>query len=349
VNGPRIAVVGLGFMGARWTRAIGQHPGAHLMVVSDLRVELGERVADEFDAVFVADPVEAVTRPDIDGVVICTPEDRHVEVAVAAIAAGKMVAIEKPLAHTVVDAERIRDASQSGGGAVLAAHILRFEPRYAAIRRAIEADEIGAVQAVRSERIGLIADQDVLQGRTSSALYYGVHEFDLARWYGGEVAEVWATVSRGVVAAYGHDVEDLYSVGLRFTSGAHGTAMIGWSLPRRMPGYGIAGFTVIGERGVLQVVQGTTGFQMILDDGPVDVDVHYSPPVHGQLYGALGIEVDHFVRCVRGEQEPVCSAADGVEAVRIALAVERAARNRTVVAVQAQTDAASTAAPEATA
>ncbi|MEX2627253.1 MAG: Gfo/Idh/MocA family oxidoreductase [Ilumatobacteraceae bacterium] len=339
MSGPRIAVVGLGFMGTRWGRVIGEHHGADLAVVADLRADVGRRVADDLGAEFVADPLEAVSRPDIDGVVVCTPEDGHVDVAITAIGAGKVVAVEKPLAHTVADAERIRDAAQVNGGMVLAGHVLRFEPRYAAIRRAIEADEIGAVQAVRSERIGLVADQDILQGRTSVALYYGVHEFDLARWYAGDVAEVWAARSHGVVAAHGHDVDDLYSVGLSFTSGAHGTAMIGWSLPPRTPGYGIAGFTVIGERGLLRVAQGTTGFQMVLDDGPVDVDVHYSPDVHGQLHGAMGLEVDHFIRCVRGEQEPVCSAADGVEAVRIALAMERAAATHGVVAVHAQRQA----------
>jgi predicted dehydrogenase len=339
----------LGFMGARWARAIGEHPGAALAMVSDLRVEVGERVSDELDADFEADPMETVTRPDIDAVVICTPEDQHVEVALAAIEAGKAVAVEKPLAHTVADAERIRDAAQAAGGAVLAAHVLRFEPRYAAIRRAIEADRIGAVQAVRSERIGLVADQAVLQGRTSVALYYGVHEFDLARWYAGDVAEVWAARSSGVVAAHGHDVEDLYSVGLSFTGGAHGTAMIGWSLPPRTPGYGMAGFTIIGERGVLQVTQGTTGLQMVVDEGPVDIDVHYSPQVHGRLYGALGIEVDHFIRCVRDEQEPVCTAADGVEAVRIALAMEEAASAGEIVSVHGQNGPPTPPAPERTA
>jgi predicted dehydrogenase len=322
---PRIAVVGLGFMGGRWARIVDDGDGAFLGVVSDVQADHGRRLADALDAEFVADPIEAASRADIDGVVICTPEDRHVEVALAAIDAGKAVAIEKPLAHTVADAERIRDAAGLAGVPVLAAHVLRFEPRYAAVRRAIETGEIGAVQALRSERIGLVSDQDVLRGRTSIALYYGVHELDLARWYAGEVATVWAARSSGVVAAHGHDVEDLYSVGLTFVDGAHGTATIGWSLPARTPGYGQAGFTVIGEHGLLQVSQGTTGFAKILRDGPADVDVHYAPEVHGHVYGALAIEVDHFVRCVRGEAEPLCSAADGAEAVRVALAMEQAA------------------------
>jgi predicted dehydrogenase len=335
VSQPRIAVIGLGFMGQRWSRAIAGHHGADLAVVSDVRAEVGERGAAELDAEFVPDPLEAASRHDIDAVVVCTPEHLHVEAALAALDAGKALAVEKPLAHTVAAAERIRDRAHQTGVPVLAAHVLRFEPRYAAVRQAIERDEIGAVQAIRSERIGLIADQEILQGRTSLALYYGVHEFDLVRWYGGEVATVWAARSRGVVAAHGHDVDDLFSVGLTFTHGGHGTAMIGWSLPPRTPGFGVAGFTVIGERGVLQVVQGATGFTRTLVDGPADVDVHYAPEVHGTIYGALGIEVDHFVRCVRGETDPICTASDGVEAVRIALAMEQAADSGATITLEA--------------
>jgi predicted dehydrogenase len=333
VSGPRIAVIGLGFMGGRWARVLAEHAGAHLAVVADVRTDVGERAARVFDAEFVADPLAAAARADVDGVVVATPEHLHVDAALAAIGAGKALAVEKPLAHTVAAAERIRDVAAAAGVPVLAGHVLRFEPRYAAVRRSLSAGAIGAVQAIRSERIGLVADQDVLGGRTTVPLYYGVHELDLARWYAGEVAGVWAARSRGVVAARGFDVDDLYSVGLTFTSGAHGTAMLGWSLPDRTPGYGIAGFTVLGERGVLQVTQGMTGFLQVLADGPADVDVHYSPEVHGHVYGAIGIEVDHFVRCVRGEQDPVCTADDGVEAVRVALAAEAAAARRTTVSL----------------
>jgi predicted dehydrogenase len=317
-------------MGGRWSRVIAEHAGADLAVVSDIREDLAGEFADRYGAESIPDPAEAAAR--VDGVVICTPEHLHTEAAGAAISAGKVTAIEKPLAHTVEDAEKIRDAAQAAGVPVLAAHILRFEPRYAAIRQAIEAGQIGEVQAIRSERIGLIADQQVLGGRTSIALYYGVHEFDLARWYAGDVTEVWAARSSGVVAAHGYDVEDLYSAGLRFAGGAHGTAMIGWSLPPRTPGFGISGFTVIGESGVLQVSQGTTGYLKVLADGPAEDDVHYSPDVHGVMYGAMGIEVDHFIRCVREEAEPVCTADDGTEAVRIALAMEQAAETGRAVA-----------------
>lgn len=273
----------------------------------------------------IPDALEAVSDPELHGVAVCTPEHLHAEIALAALEAGKVVMVEKPLAHTVTDAERIRDLSAERGIPVLVGHILRFEPRYAAMARAIHEGVVGQVQAVRSTRIGVVSDQEILQGRTSIPLYYGVHEFDLVRWYAGEVERLSSERSRGVLERIGYGVEDLYSVLLRLTGGGHGTMMLGWSLPEATPGSGIAEFTVIGETGVLSVRQEDVGFLSVGKEGIVGEDIFFSPKVHGRTYGALGIEVDHFVRCVQGSEAPLCTATDGTEAVRLSLAMAESA------------------------
>lgn len=333
MSGVPVAVVGLGFMGSRWARALHEHPAARLTVVSDIREDRGRQWAEDTGATYVKDPLEAAAHTDVRGVAVCTPEHLHVAAALSALAADNVLMVEKPLAHTVRGAERIRDRAVQRDVPVLVGHILRFEPRYSAMRRSIEAGEIGAVQAIRSERIGLVSDQEILQGRTSIALYYGVHEFDLARWYAGEVERIFAVRSTGVLTARGYDIEDLYSATLSFLQGAHGTAMVGWSLPPATPGWGMASFTVIGEEAALRVVQGDLGFLKVTREGPVHEDVHYSPEVGGRLFGALGIEVDHFIRCVQETAVPLCDAADGTEAVRLSLAMEESARTRQPVAV----------------
>jgi predicted dehydrogenase len=330
------AVVGLGFMGSRWARVLAEHPLAEVRAVSDVREDLGRRTAEQLGARFCPDAREAAADAEVQAVVVCTPEHLHAEPALAAIDAGKAVLVEKPLAHTVEDAELIRDRAQERGVPLLAGHILRFETRYAAARRAIEAGELGAIQAVRHERIGVVGDQDVLQGRTTIPLYYGVHELDLARWYAGDVERIYAERSDGVLRSRGYDVDDLYSAVLRFTSGAHGTAMLGWSLPRSVPGYGLAGVTIIGEQGVVRVVQGDVGLLVVDESGARSPDAYYAPEVHGRLRGALAVEADHFVDCARGDADPLCTAHDGTEAVRLALAMEESARLGAAVEVGAQ-------------
>ena len=328
-----LAVIGAGFMGSRWARCIAEHPGARLRAVSDLREDVGKETADKWGCEYVGDPLEAASDPAVDGVVVCTPEHLHVEPALSAIDAGKPLAVEKPLAHSTAAAEVIDERAQKRGVPVLVGHILRFEPRYAAVARAVHAGEIGVVQAVRHARIGLVADQRILQGRTSIALYYGVHEFDLARWYAGDIASIYAQRSSGILQSQGFDVDDLYSAVMTFRSGGHGTAMLGWSLPTGTPGWGIAGVTVFGEYGVLMVDQGSLGFTKVRGGRLEADDVHYSPIVHDRMRGAMSIEVDHFIQCVRGDADPLCSSADGAAAVDVSLAMEQSADAGVVAAL----------------
>lgn len=329
----RIAVVGLGFMGSRWARGLAEHPTAELAVVCDLDEGLAERTAAEFATVWSRELTDWIRTRALDGVVVCTPEHLHEGPALAAIDGGCAVAIEKPIAHDLATAQRLVDAAEQAGVPLLTGHILRFEPRYAAIRKAIDEGRIGQVQAVRSERLGVVADQDVLKGRTSIPLYYGVHEMDLARWYAGEITTVAAVRSSGVLQAAGHDVDDLFSVIVGFASGAHGTSMLGWSLPTSAAASpGLSGFTVIGEHGYLRVDQGATGLVEWGAAGPAAVDTWYTPLVHDRVRGALALEVDHFVDVVRGDTEPLCSALDGLEALRTSLAIERSAVDGQIVA-----------------
>lgn len=327
----RVSVIGLGFMGSRWARALAEHAGVQLTTLCDVDEPTARRAAEEYGCAWSTDPAETAASQDADGVVLCTPEHLHTDVAVQAIEAGRVLAVEKPLAHDLAGAAQIRDAAADQDVPVLAAHVLRFENRYAALHAAVDEGRIGSVQAIRTERIGVIADQAVLRGRTSVPLYYGVHELDLARWFGGDIRAVTAHRSEGVLRAAGHDVEDLYSVLLQFDNGTHGTSMLGWSLPDSTAGNGLSGLTVLGEYGFLQVQQDRTGLVGFGVDGPLPVDTWYTADVNGRMVGALANQVDHFVQVVRGEATPLCTVEDGFEAVRASLAVEASANEgRTV-------------------
>ncbi len=109
------------------------------------------------------------------------------------------------------------------------------------------------------------------------------------------------------------------------------TASHWWLLPPATPGYGLAGFTVIGERGALRVEQGEVGVLHVGESGVRSLDAYFAPEVNGRLRGALQAEVDHFIEVARGAAEPACAAEDGTEAPRISLAMERSAQTGTAV------------------
>ncbi|HEV7274882.1 MAG TPA: Gfo/Idh/MocA family oxidoreductase [Devosiaceae bacterium] len=310
-----VAVIGAGFMGALWARALHEHLGATVGVIGDVDAGRGQALAEKFGARHIGDAADAATAPGVDAVVVCTPEHLHLEPTAAAIGAGRPTAVEKPTAHTVETADEIARLAKLSGVPVLAGHVLRFEPRYAAMKAAVADGTIGSVLSIRNERIGLQADRARLADRTTVALYYGVHEFDIARWLGGDIA-----------AVHGEGTPDMLSGAVRFASGAHGTIQVGWCLPDRTPGYGMSSVTVIGENGVLKVTQGENGIIVVGPDGMMDADVTYAPEVNGRLGGMLAREVDHFVAVATGREDPLCTAEDGAAAVRASLALEASAR-----------------------
>ncbi|MGC0145044.1 Gfo/Idh/MocA family protein [Pseudactinotalea sp. Z1732] len=324
----RIAVAGLGVMGSRWLRAVADHPSAQIALVCDTATERARSLADDHGGRWAADLDDL---GGVDGLIVCTPEHLHTESAVRALEAGIPVAVEKPLAHDLPSAARIVDASERSGVPVLAGHILRFESRYSRIKTAIDDGLIGPVIGVRSARVGIRRDQDVLRGRTTAPLYYGTHELDLARWYAGDIEQISAFRNSGVLNRQGYDIADLYSVAMQFTSGAHGTSMLGWSLPDRSVPPGLSGFTVIGEEGYLQVEQGVTGLVGVTADGAAALDTWFSPEIHGRTGGAMAQEVDHFISVIAEGTDPVCTARDGMEALRASLAVEHSARTGQIV------------------
>ncbi len=180
-----LGVVGLGFMGRRYARFVSAIDGVRLAGVHDLDTARAEEVAVEFGATVYPDPDALACAADVAGVIVCTPEDRHEQPALAALSAGKPLLVEKPVAHSLAAARAIAAAAERSGVPVLIGHLLRFEPRWVAARQRLDTGQIGEVVSISTRRVGNVRDQEVLRGRTTIPLYYGVHDLDVMRWFAG--------------------------------------------------------------------------------------------------------------------------------------------------------------------
>jgi myo-inositol 2-dehydrogenase/D-chiro-inositol 1-dehydrogenase len=322
-----LAVIGLGFMGRRYARFISAIEGVRLAGVYDIDGDLAHAVAAEWGGIVFPDLNALARSPEVAGVVVATPEDRHLEPALAAIGSGKPVLIEKPIAHTLEAAGAIAAASEQAGVPVLVGHLLRFEPRWTAAWRRIAEGEIGNVASIATRRIGNIGDQAVLRGRTTIPLYYGVHDLDVLRWFAGaEATSIVARRRTGVVRAAGYDVDDLYHAIVTFTNGVLGAAELGWHVPAAAAAAPTSGVLVIGDAGVIQIDQRATGLERWADSGlDSGVDATFWPETYGIPGGALGLEIRHFADCIRGRVDPAITLADAVGALRLSLAMEESA------------------------
>ena len=328
-----MGIIGLGFMGRRYAQFVSQLEGMHVAGLYDLDRALADSTAAEFGGE-VFESVEALaSAPAIDAVMVCTPEHLHVEAAVAAVNAGKPTMVEKPIAHSLDAARAIVDAASATGAPLLVAHLLRFEQRWVAARQRIDAGAIGDVVSITTRRIGNVLDQEVLKGRTSIPLYYGVHDLDVMSWYAGSRAVSLSAVRRsGALQAKGYDIDDVYTAVITYENGVLGTAELGWHVPAEALAARTSGVVVVGTKGFIRIEQAETGFEC-WSDGGLDraLDVVFWFDAYGLPGGALGTELRHFAECARGACAPAISPDEAIEALRLSLAMEHAATTRETV------------------
>ena len=143
----RIGLLGAGRIGRIHGTNVARHPRATLAAIADPDAGMAEALARETGA-RVADVGDILADPAIGAVVICTPTDLHAEQIEAAAKAGKAIFCEKPVS---LDAARTRACLKAAGAAgakLMIGFNRRFDPSFAAVRRRIEAGEIGAVEIV---------------------------------------------------------------------------------------------------------------------------------------------------------------------------------------------------------
>lgn len=322
-----MGIVGLGFMGRRYATFVNRIEGMRVAGVVDINAALAAEMAGETGAKVFASVEELVASPEIDGVMVCTPEHLHLDPVLTAIDAGKPVMVEKPIAHSLEAAREMTARAAEKGVPLLVGHLLRFEQRWVAARQRLDAGAIGDVESITTRRIGNIIDQDVLKGRTSIPLYYGVHDLDVMSWFAGSKAvSLTARKRSGALRAAGYEIDDVYTAVLEYENSVLGTAELGWHVPANAVAARTSGVVIVGSKGMIRIEQAETGFECWTDDGlDRGLDVVFWPDAYGIPAGALGMELRHFAEVVRGNADPVIAPSEAVEALRLSLAMEESA------------------------
>jgi len=335
----RIAVAGAGLIGRRHIELIGQRGDCELMAIVDpapsapaFAREAGVPVHRSLADLFASD------RPD--GVIAATPNSMHVQNGVDCVAHGVPVLLEKPVADSVKDAQRLVDAAERAKIPVLVGHHRRYSPILEKAREIVEGGVLGRIVAVMGSAMFYKPDSYFDDGPWrrepggGPILINMVHEVDDLRAVCGEIAEVQALASNAI---RGFPVEDTVAINLRFANGALGTFMLSdtaaaarsWeqtsgenSSYASYPDedcYVIAG--VSGSLAVpsmrLKVFAGERSWWKPFDTSIVEV--RRTDPLSRQL--------EHFCAVVRGEAMPLVSVRDALQTLRVTLAIDESARS----------------------
>ena len=222
----RIGLIGAGKHGSRYARHIVVDLPEELRLVALWRRDraAGEAAARNYGCRYAPDIDAIVTAPDVDAVAIVVPPTLHADICEAAVASGKAILLEKPVAPSSADAERISAALARNRVPLMVAHTLRFNTTVRAVRERIL--DIAPIQTIflsqRFEQSPLLwLDQPSVSGG-GIILHTGVHSFDLLRFFTGAEAEsafcrAWRARTK--------DTEDNFVAHIALSDGISATVM----------------------------------------------------------------------------------------------------------------------------
>lgn len=310
----RVAVVGLGWMGADHARVLAAHPAAELVAVVDADAERAAEVARTL-GVRAAGALDEVL-DEVDAVSVCTPDRTHEPLVLQALAARRAVLVEKPLATDAAAARRMVDAAWAEH-ALTVGHLLDVDPRVERARQVVRSGGIGDVWHVRIRRhAGRAVAAHVRDGSTVG--WFGtIHDADLLLdLVDGEPAEVSATGVRGLVTG-SWDVVDAV---VRFDTGVYATLHESWTLAAGRPNRSDSGLAVVGSEGTVEVDLGHGQVLHATRTHAVAPDVAHYPSRTLLDSSDLQVELDRWVRGVLARR---VAGVTGHRALRAVELVER--------------------------
>lgn len=322
----RGAVVGCGLIGSRFAddplvKGIHSHAGAYaasplttLAAVCDSDPDTARTCGERWAVEHYRDCATMLAEQQPDLVSVCTPDATHYDILRVVLAAPSVRGIlaEKPLALSVEQAEEVARLAEERGVVLAVNYVRRYAASHRNLRAFLASGGIGDIQTVAGYY-------------TKGTLHNASHWFDLARFLVGEIARVWG---RDVLHEGGDD--PTLDAFMEFDSGA-GFHLLGC----RSDAYAISELDLVGTLGRVQ----------LLDSGHVFATYAVADSARYSGYRALvpvdglagGLEdvllkaVEDLARAVDEHRQPLCTAADGIAAMKIALAVRESARSGAVV------------------
>jgi UDP-N-acetylglucosamine 3-dehydrogenase len=317
----RGAVVGAGQMGRLQARVVNELDETELVAIVDPD-PAAERVAQVNGTRRLSSLDELLAAEEPDFVVVTVPTAQHAEVACTVIEAGVPVLIEKPIAPTLGEAEQLIALAGEHGVPLAVGHVERFNPAVRALHEKLRDGALGRVFQIHARRLSPFP---VRVGDTGVAMDLATHDLDLMCVLAGEPVRIAAETDRKAHRTH----EDLVAALLRFDSGIVGVLEVNWLTPDK-----VRQLAATGERGMFVVDylnQHLTLFENAQTSGAWETIAIFDGVTEGNVtrfalprVEPLRAQLEAFVRAVRGEAPVSVTGADGLRAVRLALAVVEA-------------------------
>jgi predicted dehydrogenase len=316
----KIMIAGLGSIGRRHLRNLLALGERDILLYRTQRSTLPD---DELAGIPVETDLEAALTRQPEAVIVSNPTALHMQVAIPAAQAGCHLLLEKSVAESMERIPELEAAVSENGVRVLVGFHFRYHPGLRYIRDLLAAGEIGRPLSVRAHwgeyLPGWHPWEDYRQGYSArldlggGAVLTLSHPLDYLRWLFGEVAALWAFTGKNSDLEL--QVEDSAEIGLRFASGMLGSLHLDYN--QRPPSHWLE---VVGSQGTLH--WDNLSGEVRVFQSEIGTWQFYPPPTGLERNDLFLAEMRHFLQVARGEAEPICSLADGIHALQLALAVQ---------------------------
>jgi predicted dehydrogenase len=330
----QIALFGAGGIGRTHIDRITRSDNLNLAAIADPS-DAGKALAEQLGIRWFADHRSLMDAVKPQGAVISTPNSLHIPMALDCLERGVPVLVEKPMADTAEQAQKLVDAQARSGVAVLVGHHRRHNPINTRAREIVLSGQLGRlvtanVMATFLKPDGYFEAAWRKQKGGGPILINLSHEIDMLRFFMGEIESVQAVSSNAV---RGFEVEDTSAAVLRFASGAVGTVILSDTVTSPWCWDFCAGEQDVYPRQHAQshFIGGTHGSLSLPDlalwSYPGERSWH-AEMTRSQSFvhqgDAYTRQLQHFKAVIEGREQPLCTALDGLRTMQALLAVAEA-------------------------
>jgi predicted dehydrogenase len=319
----RVGVVGLGYWGPNLARNFDRLPQAELSWLCDSSDAARDRLKPQFPEARETGSIDdLLADDDLDAVVIATHVPSHADLAVQVLEAGKHCFVEKPLALTVADAERVLAAEEASGRTLMVGHLLEYHPGLEKLKEIADSGELGEIHYIYSNRVNL----GKLRADENALWSLGAHDVSVVlRLAGDEEPSEISAVGESYMQP---GIEDVVFCYLRFPSGLAAHLHLSWLDPHKD-----RRFTVVGSKKMATFDDMEFERKVTVYDKGFDQDFSsygeyiarsgeaFSPRISNEE--PLRIECRHFIECVQTGAQPRSNGQSGLRVVRVLEALQR--------------------------
>ena len=314
----RVGVIGVGNMGQHHTRVLSRLKDVEMVGVSDVNIERGLDTAGKYRVRFFEDYLDLIDH--VDAVCVAVPTKLHYPVGMACLQAGVHVLIEKPIAASIAEAESLVNAAAEFNCILQVGHIERFNPAFQELHKVLKTEELLALEARRMSPYSQRAND------VSVVLDLMIHDIDLLlELANSSVVKLTASGSRAAHSGY----LDYVTATLGFANGIVATLTSSKVTHRKIRSITAHCKNSLTDADFLNneilihrqtTADCSTDYGQVLyrQDGLIEkVYTSNIEPLHAEL--------EHFVNCVRGGEQPSVGGEQALKALRLASLIEQMA------------------------